>query len=59
MKGKIVSDGKVYVGIDLHKITRQIAVVDEVGTILEEAKILNSIDGIRAYFSRLPRALGT
>ena len=55
MKGKIVSEGKVYVGIDLHKLTLQIAVEDEAGTFLEEVKILNSFDTIRAYFSRLPR----
>ena len=44
MKGKIVSEGKVYVGIDLHKLTLQIAVEDEAGTFLEEVKILNSFD---------------
>ena len=52
---RAVPKGKVYVGIDLHKRTLQIAVVDGAGTIFEEAKILNDFDAIRALFLPLPR----
>ena len=55
MKETIVSKGKMCVGIDLHKLTLQVAVMDEAGTILEDAKIRSDFDTIRAYFSRIPR----
>ena len=54
MERATVSEGMFYVGVDLHKRTLQIAVSDEPGTIVEEVKILNSFDAIRAYFAGLP-----
>ncbi len=54
MERTAVSEGMFYVGVDLHKRTLQIAVSDEAGTIVEEAKIINSFDAIRSYFAGLP-----
>lgn len=51
----IVAEGRVYVGIDLHKRTLQIAVVDEEGAILRESNIVNEFDAIEPFFARVPR----
>ena len=52
---RIVAEGRVYVGIDLHRDTLQIAVVDGDGKILREARIVNDFDAIRSFFSKVPR----
>ena len=54
--GAITAKGRVYVGIDLHRDTLQIAVADGEGTLLREARIVNTFEAIEAFFTRLPRA---
>ena len=54
--GAITAKGRVYVGIDLHRDTLQIAVADGEGTFLREARIVNTFEAIEAFFTRLPRA---
>ena len=52
---RIVSKGRMFMGIDLHRDTLQIAVVDEDGKILSEAKIVNDFATIREFFSKISK----
>ena len=53
-KGKSNSDGNhsmtKYIGMDLHKKFLQIAVMDSHGTVLENARIENSMEKIDSFF---------
>ena len=50
---RIVSKGRMFMGIDLHRDTLQIAVVDEAGDVISEARIVNDFAAIREFFSKI------
>lgn len=51
----IVAEGRVYAETGMHKKTLQVAVVDEEGAILKEAKMVNEFDAVESFFARAPR----
>jgi len=53
---KRASAKQQYVGLDVHKNTIQVAVLDQDGKVLQNTKIDNTDEDVRRAFVRIPRS---